>query len=153
MTMEINTKTVFTLLLASLLSGCYVILDDSGYDSYDSYDIHYGSTPWIDADSTYWYCEDYYEHGEWHNYWEFYTVAIDEDGYSDIWSVEYRAYYYDGYLAFEGDLYSEHILDSQAEEYFTTHTSSLSSLSCSNIYEVEFYVEDWDGNYDSLWVY
>ena len=85
MTMEINTKRAFTLLLASLLSGCYFVIDDGGYDSYDSYDsyysydTHYGSVPWIDTGSTYWYCEEYREYGEWNQYYEFYTIAGDDD--------------------------------------------------------------------------
>ncbi len=153
MTMEINTKTVFALFLASLLSGCYVILDDAGHDSYDTY---YGSVPQIDTNSTYWYCENYYESGHgggWSNYWEFYTIAFDEDGHDDIWAVEYRAYYYDGYLAVWGDLYSDHVLDAQTEEYFTMYTSHYDDFSCNDIYEVEFYVEDWNGNYTSYWLY
>ena len=108
MTMEINTKTVFTLFLASLLSGCYVVLDDSGYDSYgshDSYDTYYGSVPWIDTGSTYWYCEEYRDRGEWNQYYEFYTIVGDEDGLDDIRDIKFYAYYYDGDLGFYGDLY------------------------------------------------
>ena len=148
MTMEINTKTVFTLLLATLMSGCisgcYVILDADGHDSYDT---HYDSIPWLDINSTYWYCED----GVATSYWEFYTIASDSDGYDDIWSVGYNAYTYNGNLILWGDLYSDYILNANSEEYFIALTSY--HIWCNDIYEVEFYVEDWDGNYTSYWLY
>jgi len=152
--MEINTKTVFAILLVSLLSGCYVILDDSDTDEwYDSYGTHYEDVPWVDTGATYWYCEDYYEHGSWHNYWEFYTVATDAYGYSDTLSIEYNVYYYGGDLAFWGDLYSLNTWGGLDEEFYNSNTFYYDSFPCNDIYEVEFYVEDWDGNYTSLWIY
>ena len=159
MTMEINTKTVFTLLLASLLSGCYFVVDDGGYDSYDthdsydSYDTYYGSVPWIDTGSTYWYCEEYREQGEWRQYYEFYTIAVDDDGQDDLRDIEFYAYYYDGGLAFYGDLYSQDIWGGLEEEYSNTRTFYYDDFPCDSIYEVEFYVEDWDGNYASYYLY
>jgi len=154
MTMEINTKTVFALLLVSLMSGyisgCYIVLDDGdhdSYDSYDSYDTHYDSVPWLDISSTYWYCEDNGPTG----YWELYTIASDSDGYDDIWSVGYNVYNYNGYIVLWGNLYSDYALNTNSEEYFRAFTEY--DNYCNDVYEVEFYVEDWDGNYTSLWIY
>jgi hypothetical protein len=154
--MEINMKPVFTLLLASLMSGCYFVIDDGGYDSYDSYDsydTHYGSVPWIDTGSTYWYCEEYREYGEWNQYYEFYTIAADDDGSEDIRSIKFYAYYYDGYQAFEGDLIDQARFGGLEDSYGTSRTFYYDNFPCDDIYEVEFYVEDWDGNYTSYWLY
>ncbi len=165
--MEINTKTfsalALTTLMSGCISGCYVLLDDDfGHDSYESHDsdeshdsgdTYYGSVPWIDTGATYWYCEDYREQGQWRNYYEFYTIAVDPDGQDDIRNVEFNAYHYDGSLAYYGDLYSLNTWGGQDEEYFNTRTFYHDSFPCNDIYEIEFYVEDWDGNYASLWVY
>tara|TARA_Y100000034_G_scaffold99893_1_gene122928 strand:+ start:288 stop:767 length:480 start_codon:yes stop_codon:yes gene_type:complete len=159
--MEINIKTFSALLLTSLMSGCisgcYLVLDDDyGYDSHDSHDsyhTHYGSAPWIDTGDTYWYCEDYREQGQWRNYWEFYTIAGDDDGQDDIYKIEFNVYHYDGSLAFWGDLYSLNTFGGLDEEFYNARTFYYDDFPCNDIYEVEFYVEDWDGNYANYWLY
>ena len=101
----VDIRSFFVFLVASTLAGCYLVVDDdSGWpDSYGhdggSHE-HYGDDPWIDTSQSGWYCEDYYQSGTWHNYWEFYALAGDSDGLGDVLSVEVYMYDHYGYEVF-----------------------------------------------------
>ena len=130
----------FVLLTAGIwMGGCIFVIDDDP----DSY----GHAPRVvDSGDTYWFCE--YDATYHDYYWEFQAEVDDADGLSDIYLVDVAFYdAYTGDLVDSLELFEEHggIWGAWTWERETT-------LYCGDAYDVVFYVEDWAGNSDSLFL-
>ena len=140
---NINMKNIFTFVLAGLLSGCYIIVDDAYTDttagSYNAYSDHV----WIDHADV--YCTHQYGYYTDSSVWEFYASVDSMGGYNNIYSVQINIYEYYGYDAWTYYLYAN-----GQGQYSYQFTST--SIDCNNIYDIEFVTEDNDGNFASEWV-
>ena len=120
------------------LSGCIFVVDDDGYREHAPR-IHEG----ID---TYWFCE--YDAASHDYYWEYQAEVSDADGLGDIQYVDIT--FYD---AFTGDYVDQmDLFDEGGGIWAAWSWERETNLFCGEAYDVMLYVEDRDGNSDSLFV-
>jgi len=129
--------SLMALVVGTTMGGCIFVLEDDPHS--------YGHAPRVvNSGDTYWFCE--YDAAQHDYYWEFQAEVDDEDGVGDIYVVDVT--FYDAYTGEWVDtipMFEEtgHIWGSWTWERETY-------LYCGDAYDVVFYVEDWEGNSDSL---
>jgi hypothetical protein len=136
----LNTRwmipTLASMLWAMSLGGCFFVIDDP-HD--------YGSDPVVyDNGDTFWFCE--YDAPNHDYYWEYQAEVWDADGLGDIRQVDVT--FYDSW---SGDYVDQvEMFDEGGGIWGAWSWERETALYCGDVYDVVFYVEDWDGNSDSL---
>jgi len=128
--------TLLVLVSSLSLGGCFYTDND---------DHRYGSAPVVrNSGDTFYFCD--YDPQEHDYYWEYQAEVHDADGLGDIYAVDVTFYHaFSGAFVDRVDLFEEAggIWGAWSWERET-------QLFCGDDYEVVFYVEDYDGNSDSL---
>ena len=118
------------------LGGCVFVVDEP-HD--------YGHSPAVyDSGATYWFCEwDTHQHDY---YWEYQAEVYDADGLGDLRLVDVT--FYDTYTGAYVD--QVELFEESGGIWGAWSWERETRLYCGEAYDAVFYVEDWNGNSDSL---